>query len=161
MNVLDYKRDPRNPLRLVGEGDPVLRRRASELFTSVAERENARRLCRDMRAVMRQANGIALCAPQVGLPYSIIVTEYEDKSVQWNINMMNLRVFYGCTARKIKAVEGCLSIPGYQPIVERDAEIGYTYYDLKTSRYVEGIAEGLFARVLQHEWDHLQGKLLR
>lgn len=160
MNVFDYTSGQLD-LQLVDENNPALRRRASELTQHPKDKQSALALCLDMRAVMFDAGGIAICAQQVGLPYSIVTGRYDTPTQRlWDFNAMNLRLFPSYSRRTIKSKESCLSFPGFARPIERPAEIGYMYFCLNRDRVVAGVAEGLMARMLQHEYDHLQGKLI-
>jgi len=133
-------------------GDPVLRQRATEIADID---EGVRRLARDMIETMYAAPGVGLAAPQVGVqrrifvydahdetgPHAVINPVLEDHSGEWTYE------------------EGCLSVPGlYWPIV-RAKEVHLTGIDLDGNE-LSIHADELLARIFQHEFDHLEGKLL-
>lgn len=134
-------------------GDPVLRRPAEEVGTVT---EEVRRLVEDMLETMYRAEGVGLAAPQVGVPLRVIVVDtHEEGAIPFGL--IDPRLVE--TSRETeRAEEGCLSIPGLAEVVERPARA-----------VVEGLtpegelrrieADGLLARVLQHEIDHVDGIL--
>jgi len=134
-------------------GDPVLRQRAE----AVAEVDDAlRRLAQDMFDTMYEADGVGLAAPQVGLLTRLIVVDPREQGVE-PVALVNPRVVElgGDTDR---AEEGCLSIPGVRDVVERPVKATVEALDLD-GEPIRIEAEGLLARVLQHEIDHLEGIL--
>lgn len=134
-------------------GDPVLRQRAEV----VAEVDDAlRRLAQDMFDTMYEADGVGLAAPQVGLLTRLIVVDPREQGVE-PVALVNPRVVElgGETDR---AEEGCLSIPGVRDVVERPVKATVEALDLD-GEPIRIEAEGLLARVLQHEIDHLEGIL--
>ena len=142
--------------------------RTIELYGSEALRRPAdpvedvddelRALVRDMFETMYDAKGIGLAAPQIGVPLRVIVLDVEEESGESNRwALVNPRLA-SWTAKKGKQAEGCLSIPGVEGIVERPLSVVVDGKDPE-GRGVRLEAEGLFARALQHEIDHLDGVL--
>jgi peptide deformylase len=130
-------------------GDPILR----EETKPIAEiTDDLRLLARDMFETMHLAKGIGLAAPQVGRTERIAVVEVDAS----RLVIINPEVVHG--EGKAKAEEGCLSIPDVYGDVERPAKVIVRATDLE-GRGFEVEADGLFARCLQHEIDHLHGKL--
>lgn len=134
-------------------GDPVLRGEAAEVDTID---EEIRRLARDMFDTMYEADGVGLAAPQVGITKRLIVVDPREEGVTPRA-LVNPRVLE-TSDETDRAEEGCLSIPGLKEVVERKAEVVVEAEDLdgETQR-IE--ADGLLARVLLHEIDHLNGIL--
>lgn len=134
-------------------GDPVLRGEAAEVD---AIDEAIRRLARDMFDTMYEADGVGLAAPQVGITKRLIVVDPREEGVTPRA-LVNPRVLE-TSDETDRAEEGCLSIPGLKEVVERKAEVVVEAEDLdgETQR-IE--ADGLLARVLLHEIDHLNGIL--
>ncbi len=131
-------------------GDPVLRQRAQEVTR--VERAH-RRLVADMFDTMRDAPGVGLAGPQVGVLQRIFVWEVDDRHGAF----INPRI----TARSEETYvddEGCLSIPGLLYPVERSVAVTVEGLD-ERGREVSVAAEGHLARVFQHEIDHLDGVL--
>ena len=131
------------------EGDPVLRKIAKPVKKVGPA---VRALLADMAETMYAANGIGLAAPQVGISKRIIVVDVGDGLVEL-INPELTRA----EGQEV-GVEGCLSIPGMVGDVERFEKVTVTGLD-RDGRQRWAEAEGLFARALQHEIDHLNGVL--
>ncbi|MGI6567088.1 MAG: peptide deformylase [Limnochordia bacterium] len=136
-------------LEIVKEGAPVLRKQA-EPVTQVTKR--IRRLVKDMLDTMYEANGVGLAAPQVGMSQRIIVVDVGEGPVV----LINPEI-EEAAGSEIDS-EGCLSIPGRWGYVERAQEVVVTGLN-DSGRSVRLRADGLFARALQHEIDHLDGVL--
>lgn len=132
-------------------GDPVLRRRADEVGPITPE---IRKIVEDMIETMYDEVGIGLAAPQVGIPLRLmVVTDDESRAAR---ALVNPAIVEG--TGQVTAEEGCLSIPGIFAQVARAAQVTVTARDLD-GQPVTIRAEGLLARVLQHEIDHLDGIL--
>lgn len=131
-------------------GDPTLRRRAKPVE---AIGDGIRTICEQMVETMLRANGAGLAAPQIGISKRIIVLDVEGEfHVLINPELIE-------TSDEVEQVtEGCLSVPGVDAAVGRAtrAVIEGTTLDGETVR-IEG--EGLLARAIQHEMDHLNGNL--
>jgi peptide deformylase len=136
-------------------GQKVLRKRATEVAKVTPE---LAKLADDMLETMYQSNGIGLAAPQVGRSIRLIVAdvagEEEEKHPYFLFNPT-------VTERKggIAAEEGCLSVPGVWADVERPESITVEYMDKDGKRQVLRGIDGLLARCIQHEIDHLDGVL--
>lgn len=112
------------------------------------------RLINDMWETMREAPGVGLAAPQVGESIRVLVAEYEDEAVA----LVNPEIIKRSEDEEL-GTEGCLSIPGYLgDDVARATAITIKARDPK-GKEVRVKAEGWFARILQHEIDHLDGVL--
>jgi len=133
----------------------ILRKQAEEVQYPLAE--NTRKLIRDMFDTVRSANGIGLAAPQVGKLQRLIVINLEHLDVPL-FALIN-PVIIDFSKKKSTMEEGCLSIPGVFGMVERPERIRVKAQDLK-GKIVEAEAEGLLARVIQHETDHINGVLI-
>lgn len=134
-------------------GDPILRQAAED----VAEVDDeVRGLVRDMFDTMYDADGVGLAAPQVGLLWRVIVVDPREEGVE-PLALVNPRVVASGDETD-RAEEGCLSIPGVRDVVERPTTATVEALDLD-GEPVRLAAEGLLARVLQHEVDHLDGVL--
>lgn len=130
-------------------GDPVLKDIARPVGKVT---KSVRTLLDDMVETMREADGVGLAAPQVGVSLRVIVVDVGDGLVE----LINPEVVAseGCET----ATEGCLSIPGMFGDVERCTGVTVQGTD-RRGNHVEISATGLFARALQHEMDHLNGVL--
>ena len=136
-------------------GSKVLRRPADPVEDIDDE---VRALVRDMFETMYDAKGIGLAAPQVGISRRIVVLDVEEESGESNpVALVNPRLA-SWTAKKDKQAEGCLSVPGVEGIVQRPVSVVVDGRDPE-GQSVRLEAEGLFARALQHEIDHLDGVL--
>lgn len=139
--------------RIVQYGDPVLRSRASEIdrFDSDLAVEAA-----EMSVLMRDAFGCGLAANQVGRLRRILVFQSsEDEEPGALVNP----VMEWASEETETMTEGCLSIPGVVLDVERPIQATFTGLDLE-GRPVKWEMEGLRARIIQHELDHLDGVLI-
>lgn len=154
-------------LPIVGYGDPVLRKKAVEI---PREYPNLNQIVADMFETMYNAYGVGLAAPQVGLAIRIFTidtrpfSEDEDlsKEEQEKLSVFK-KVFINPTMIKEEGEEwcfneGCLSIPEVREDVYRHEKITIEYYDQEFNKHTEEY-DGLIARVIQHEYDHLEGIL--
>jgi peptide deformylase len=137
--------------------DPVLRRKAKPV-TRFDEPLQA--LIDDMIETMRQAPGVGLAAPQVGVPERVIVVEFpeneEDEDAPKKLYAVVNPEIKQLSAETELGVEGCLSIPGLQGEVERSLELrikGLTRH----GQPMRIKAKGWMARIFQHEIDHING----
>ena len=136
-------------------GSEVLRRPADPVDDVDDE---VRALVRDMFETMYDAKGIGLAAPQVGISRRVIVLDVAEESDESNpVALVNPRLA-SWTKKKDKQTEGCLSIPGVEAVVQRPVSVVVDGTDPE-GKGVRLEAEGLFARALQHEIDHLDGVL--
>ncbi len=135
-------------------GDPVLRRSADPVPEVDDE---VRALVDDLLETMYDADGVGLAAPQVGVSVRVIVVDTREEEGREALALINPRVAEA-SADTDKAEEGCLSIPGVADIVERPARVVVEGLD-PAGAPVRLEAEGLLARALQHEVDHLDGVL--
>ncbi len=138
-------------------GDPVLKK-AGE---NIPEGTDVKALVKDMFETMYQANGVGLAAPQIGKSLRLFVIdtrsmeeEEEDGIVKAFINPDILDQ----EGEEWAFEEGCLSIPGIREDVERKESLTIRYYDENWQLH-ENVFEDLPARVIQHEYDHIQGIL--
>lgn len=131
-------------------GDPALRQRAHEIEKVTDAHVN---LVRDMIDTMREAPGVGLAGPQVGVLERIFVYEVDDR-----VGAILNPVVVERSREMITEEEGCLSLPGLAYQVERAARVRIEGMD-ERGRPVSLSAEDLLARVFQHEIDHLDGVL--
>lgn len=132
-------------------GDPVLRLKAQDV-SAISEEIVA--VLADMVETMEHYNGVGLAAPQIGRSLAIVVIRpSEDLPVFEFVNP----VITSCSGQDID-IEGCLSVPGTFGRVSRCSEIELEYQD-RQGRRKRLKAAGLFARIIQHELDHLAGVL--
>jgi peptide deformylase len=147
-------------LPIVAYGDPVLKKKAVDIDKKFPQLEA---LINNMFDTMYEANGVGLAAPQVGKSIRLFVVDaspFEDKEpglkdfVQVFINPEIISE----DGTDWEFNEGCLSIPGVREDIMRKPTIILRYYDENFDLYEEEF-EGLAARVIQHEYDHIEGKL--
>lgn len=143
------RREARREIRVIG--DPVLRERAREV-TSFDR--SLRKLAKRMIRIMHDAPGIGLAAPQVGVIDRVIVYDVDDDP-QVLVNP-ELSEF---SDEREENDEGCLSVPGVAMPVERALSLRVRGRD-ESGAALDYVAEGLEARVIQHEVDHLDGVLI-
>ena len=143
-------------------GHPVLRQRAAEIPPAQMQSPSMQRLIDDMIETMIDYEGIGLAAPQVFEPLRLIVlgdpaADPQDE-IAIPLTVLFNPQFTAQSSECLDAWEGCLSIPQLRGVVPRSAAVEVRGYDREGSA-VALEAEGLFARVLQHEIDHLDGVL--
>ncbi len=138
-------------LEIVTLGHPALRRRADPIPEVTPQ---VRRLADEMLAVMKEHEGIGLAATQVDRMVRLFVTRAPDDRERVFINPELIRTGIETEVRE----EGCLSIPGPRADVERPAHVRIQARN-RRGRLFALDAEGMLARVIQHEFDHLNGRL--
>lgn len=136
-------------LPIVTEPNPLLRQKAQPV-KKITKR--IKKLAQNMLETMYAADGVGLAGPQVGVGERIIVVDVGDGP----LTLVNPEIV--STAGQARDVEGCLSIPGRNGYVTRAARVKVAGLNLD-GRKVELEGEGLLARALQHEIDHLDGVL--
>jgi peptide deformylase len=159
-------------LKIVQVGEPVLRQSAREMTAKEIASREIRRLIADMRETMYDAPGVGLAAPQVGLSLQLAVIEDREenlKEVAPEILLERERKavpFHAIINPKLvetsdvhaEFFEGCLSIHGLTAVVPRAHSVRVECLDEKGEpKVIE--ASGWYARILQHEIDHLAGRL--
>lgn len=142
-------------LKIEKLGAEVLRRRADEVEVAGPDPE-LDQLVKDMFETMYDANGIGLAAPQVGIARRLIVVHVNEEGEE-PFALLNPRVVESGKAKE-KGEEGCLSIPEVSGYVERPATVVVEGVD-PSGNPVRIEADGMLARCLQHEIDHLDGVL--
>jgi peptide deformylase len=155
------------PLPIVVAGAPVLRR-GTERFEGQLDSPLLARFVEALRVTMHAAPGVGLAAPQVGVPLRIAVIE-DPAPVPEEIRLARGRVpqpfrvlvnpvYEAVGDARAAFFEGCLSVPGWQAVVARHAEVRLTGED-EQGRAVDEVFSGWPARIVQHETDHLDGTL--
>jgi peptide deformylase len=152
---------------IVAYGDPVLKKRAKEIESSS---EELKALILDMFETMYEASGVGLAAPQIGKSIRLFVVdaspfaEDEEMDEEERTFLADFkRVFINATIEEEYGEEwdfeeGCLSIPDIREKVTRESELKIVYQD-ENFEPKEEILTGLAARVIQHEYDHIEGVL--
>jgi len=132
--------------------DPVLRQRAEAVEEG---RADLRELATAMLEAMSEANGVGLAAPQVALGLRLFVAS-ETGAVVDGMAFINPEIEpFGPV---VEMEEGCLSLPGMRADIRRPERVRVKWTDLDGNR-CEGEFDGLMARIIQHEYDHLEGVL--
>ncbi len=121
------------------------------------------RLIVDMFETMHTADGAGLAAPQIGVDLAVVIFGFEDNQRYPDAPPVPETVLINPSLTPLDDVledgwEGCLSVPGLRGVVPRFARIRYSGFDPQGKR-IEREAEGFHARVVQHECDHLIGRL--
>lgn len=160
-------------LPIVAYGDPVLRKVGVEISKDYP---NLQQLISDMFDTMNNAFGVGLAAPQIGKAIRLFIVETkpfaerdeEEEEEEFTPEERKQLEDFRCVfinAKMIEEVgeewvfnEGCLSIPKIREDVLRKPKIRIQYYD-EDFNFHDQTFEGLIARVIQHEYDHIEGKL--
>ena len=157
---------------IVQTGDPVLRQRAKELSLQEVRSVAVQELIEHMRETMRAAPGVGLAAPQIGRSIRLIViedpterqaklsqdqlTERERVAIPFHV-LINPRLKIE-GKEKVDFFEGCLSVDGYTALTPRYRKVRVDAWNEKGSE-ISVRASGWYARILQHEIDHINGVL--
>ena len=143
-------------------GDPRLQRVAEPVQSFGTEELQV--LLQDMRETMAAANGAGLAAPQIGVNLQLVIfgstainPRYPDRPIVPPTVLIN-PVITPLGPEEEEDWEGCLSVPGLRGVVPRWSRIRYTGLD-ETGQAIDRTVDGFHARVVQHECDHLIGKL--
>jgi peptide deformylase len=137
--------------------EKFLRKKVAAFDFSSMSYKQITELTRDMRRIMREANGVGLSANQIGLPYAVFVAEVQGEKGPKFYSVFNPKI-EKANSEKVTMEEGCLSVPGTYGDMTRAAKVTLLGQDAK-GRPVKIKAWGLLARVFQHETDHLSGAL--
>jgi peptide deformylase len=145
-------------------GDPRLLRVAQPVAPADFDSDALHLLITDMLDTMRAANGAGLAAPQIGVDLQLVIfgsndrnPRYPDRPVVPPTVLIN-PVITPIGDAEEEDWEGCLSVPGLRGVVPRWAHIRYTGFD-QYGDAIDRTVQGFHARVVQHECDHLWGKL--
>lgn len=154
-------------LPIVAYGDPVLRKVAKDIDSDYP---NLKELLSNMWETMYNANGVGLAAPQIGLPIRLFLVDTsafaddDELSEEERLQLKSFKkAFINATMEEERGEEwafneGCLSIPDVREDVKRKGSITISYLDESFTEHTETY-DGLLARVIQHEYDHIEGIL--
>ena len=159
-------------LKIVQTGDPVLREVGRTLSVDEIRSDAIRRLIDEMRETMREAPGVGLAAPQIGESIQLAVIEDRiDYTKDVSAEVLEARQrspvdFHVIINPKISIVgdaavdffEGCLSVEGFVALVRRATNVRVECLNERAEPVIIN-AQGWYARILQHEIDHLNGTL--
>jgi peptide deformylase len=159
-------------LKIVQAGDPVLRKQSRALTKEEISSPAIQQLIVLMRDTMREAPGVGLAAPQIGVPIQLAVIEdraeyiegiSEEELAERQRAAIPFHVIINPTLSlihdsSVEFFEGCLSVEGFSAIVDRALNV---HVECLNERGLETVidAHGWYARILQHEIDHLNGTL--
>ncbi len=156
-------------LPIISYGNPVLRVACKDV--EVEGNEELQTLIDDMWATMYKANGVGLAAPQVGIKKRIFIVDTEQ--IFKDMDPEDKKEYEGQSGIKEVFInaqvletdgepyaynEGCLSLPGIREDVMRDEWVEIEYYDADNNKQLKKF-DGINARVILHEYDHIEGKL--
>jgi peptide deformylase len=146
-------------LPIIAYGDPVLKKKAEPI---TKDYQNLKELITNMFETMYKSSGVGLAAPQIGLSIRLFIVDgspFDDDEEVKNFK----QIFINPTithqeGEKWAFNEGCLSIPGIREDVNRHPTLKITYLDENFELH-ENTFRGVSARIIQHEYDHLEGIL--
>lgn len=156
-------------LPIIAYGTPVLKKECEEF----EEGEDLSKLISDMFDTMYNASGVGLAAPQIGLAKRIFLVDaapFGEEEPENEIEAKNFEILKNFkkifinpiieeeTGEKWEFSEGCLSIPGIREKVSRSSIIKISYFD-ENWNFIEESYTGVAARIIQHEYDHIEGIL--
>lgn len=142
-------------------GQPVLRKESEDIATDYP---NLKELLANMFETMEEANGVGLAAPQIGLNIRVVVIDLDVLSEDFpeykgfKKGFINPHIIEYDDTDTVSLEEGCLSLPGISEKVIRPTRIRVQYLDEDLQPHDEWV-EGYLARVMQHEFDHLDAKM--
>ena len=141
-------------------GQKVLKKKAADIKKGY---EGLDSLIENMWATMYNAKGVGLAAPQIGLSIRLFLVDTEQIKSDEDIGQPIRKVFINAqmldeSGENVSYEEGCLSIPDIRADVNRNEEITIEYYDEAFNLHKETYS-GFTARVIQHEYDHIEGVL--
>lgn len=142
-------------------GNPILRLKAKKVSSAFLKTDKFKKLVKDMIYTMRRSHGVGLAAPQIGESLQLAVMEIRttptrpDQKHRGPIAIINPRII-DYSKKKVADWEGCLSLKGIRGKVSRSDSVTVSYYNI-LGKLVTEKASGLWARIFQHEIDHLNG----
>lgn len=142
-------------------GQPVLRKESLDIEKDYP---NLKELIANMFETMEESNGVGLAAPQIGLSIRVVVIDLDVLSEDFpeykgfKKGFINPHILEYDDTKTESLDEGCLSLPGIQEKVVRPTRIHVQYLDEELQEHDEWV-EGYLARVMQHEFDHLDAKM--
>lgn len=140
-------------LKIITQPNPILRKKSSELSLKEISSREFKRLVLSMKKTLIKTAGLGLAAPQIGKNIRLAVINFQAGACC----LINPKIIKKSWARELEQ-EGCLSIPGVFGKVKRHKKITLIYHN-QGGKKIKLTAQGLLARVMQHEIDHLNGIL--
>ena len=142
-------------LSIIIHPDPRLKKVASPI-TNITDR--IKRLSADMLEAMYEASGVGLAAPQVGVTKRLVVMDCSNEGEKKELILINPEIVWS-SEEKVSFEEGCLSIPDVREEISRPLSVQVQFTGIDNTRREE-VFNGLWATCIQHEIDHLNGKLI-
>jgi peptide deformylase len=140
--------------KIITTENPILRQKAKKIHRFDP---SLQKLVDDMFETMHEAHGVGLAAPQIAQSIRVFVAEYEDEEDHYKVAIFNPEIIKA--EGEEMGTEGCLSIPGYVgDNIRRATKVTVKGQDAR-GKQIRVTAQGWFARILQHEIDHLDGIL--
>ncbi len=143
---------------IVAYGDPVLRKVAQPIEKDSMD---VKKLSEEMFETMYESAGVGLAAPQIGMSIRLFVVDGapmdEEKLKNFKKVFINPELLTE-EGKEWAYEEGCLSIPGIRADVNRQEQLTIRYFDTDWNQFTETY-DGIAARIIQHEYDHLEGVL--
>lgn len=139
LDIIKYNQDPRGILRK----DNI----------DVVDNEHAKKLITNMFETLRGTEGVGLAAPQVGKNLNLFIVSYEG----FEETYINPQIY--AFGHSEQMTEGCLSVPEIPITVTRKGKVRIQYHN-RNWEYKQQEFDGVMARIIQHEYDHLIGKLI-
>ena len=140
-------------LKIITQPNPILRKKSKEISLKEINSQEFMGLISSMEKTMIKTDGVGLAAPQIGKNIRLFVINSKDGP----LCLANPKIIKKSWATELDQ-EGCLSVPGVFGRVKRHKKITLTYYN-QAGKKIKQTAQGLMARVMQHEIDHLDGIL--
>ena len=148
-------------LRIREVGDPILKKQCDDIDIKNIDKDILD-IIEDLKATLEFGTGLGIAAPQIGINKRIIVVGAKKENIKYNdAEEVPITAMINPCWRKISEetdiqYEGCMSVPSIRDKVERYKNIELTYYNENGEKIVKEI-KGFFARLIQHECDHLDG----
>jgi peptide deformylase len=142
-----------NLLKIIKNPNPILRKKSILVDLKKINEKDFKILIEDMKHTMLKKDGVGLAAPQIGKNKRIITVNTKDGVIA----MINPRILNKSFLKEWDE-EGCLSVPGIYGKVKRSKKLKCEFFDMDKKKNIIS-AQGFFARIIQHEIDHLDGIL--
>jgi peptide deformylase len=140
-------------LKIIKNPNPILRKKSTLVDLKKINEKDFKILIDDMKETMLKKDGVGLAAPQIGKNKRIITVNTKDGVIA----MINPRIINKSFLKEWDE-EGCLSVPGIYGKVKRSKKLKCEFFDMDKKKNIIS-AQGFFARIIQHEIDHLDGIL--
>jgi peptide deformylase len=140
-------------LKIIKNPNPILRKKSTLVDLKKINEKDFKILIEDMKHTMLKKDGVGLAAPQIGKNKRIITVNTKDGVIA----MINPRIINKSFLKEWDE-EGCLSVPGIYGKVKRSKKLKCEFFDMDKKKNIIS-AQGFFARIIQHEIDHLDGIL--